>query len=137
MRGGVRVVEQEKLRHMQHLVDDAIARGLPAENRHSIYLAPLVVDSYGCWEPAAHDVLAGCATRIPPNNRSATVTKWRAMLNVGIIREISLLLRTRGCAALGPGPFGPDPPPSYWGEDLPPLDTHHLLVPEDWEDTTL
>ena len=102
------------------------------------------MDSYGCWGPAAHDILAGCATRIPASNRSATITKWRAMLNVGVIRETSRLLRTHassplirvGCAALGPGPFGRGPPPSYWGDDLPPLDTHHLLVPEDWEDTT-
>ena len=58
------------------------------------------------------------------------------MLNVGAFRETSRLLRTRAGAALGPGPFGLAPPPSYWGDDLSSLDWrgHHPLLEEEEED---
>jgi hypothetical protein len=133
-RGGwVRRVEQDKLKHMEQLADDAVSLGLPAEIRHSVYLAPLVVDSYGCWGPEAHNLLRGCATRIPVARRSATITRWRAMLNAGVLRETSRLLRSRAGAALGPGPWGPGRPPSYWGDDLSSLDWRgqHPLLAED------
>ena len=134
--GWVCRVEKNKLKRLEQLADEAVALGLPAEIRHSVYLAPLIVDSYGCWGPAAHTLLRGCASRIPAARRSATVNRWRAMLNVGAFRETSRLLRTRAGASLGPGPLGPAPPPSYWGDDLSSLDWrgHHPLLEEEEED---
>ena len=94
--GWVRRVEKDKLKHLEELADEAVALGLPAEIRHSVYLVPLIVDSYGCWGPAAHTLLRGCASRIPVARRSATVNRWRAMLNVGGIP--GNLPTTSGCA---------------------------------------
>ena len=91
--------------------------GLPAECRHSIRLAPLVVDSYGCWGPAAEELLQDCASRLPVPRRSAALRRWRAALNVAVFRESSRLLRVRAGEALGPGAVGVEPPPHYWGEE--------------------
>ena len=115
--GWVQRVEHDKREHLEELLSDAIEAGLPAECRHSIRLAPLVVDSYGCWGPAAEDLLQECASRLPALRRSAALRRWRASLNIAVIRETSRLLRVRAGEALGPGVAGVEPPPSFWGEE--------------------
>ena len=99
--GWVKEVEQDKRQHLEGLLTDAIDAGLPAECRHSIRLAPLVVDSYGCWGPAAEELLQECASRRPAPQRSAALRRWRAALNIAVFRESSRLLRVRAGEGVG------------------------------------
>ena len=116
-RAWVQEVEQGKRQHLEGLLSDAIDAGLSAECRHSIRLAPLVVDSYGCWGPATEKLLQECASRRPAPQRSAALRRWRAALNIAVFRENSRLLRVRAGKALGPGVAGLEPPPNYWREE--------------------
>ena len=115
--GWVKQVEHDKRQHLEGLLTEAIDAGLPAECRHSIRLAPLVVDSYGCWGPVAEELLHDCASRLSAPRRSAALRRWRASLNIAVFRESSRLLRVRAGEALGPGAAGVEPPPNYWGEE--------------------
>ena len=110
-------MEHDKRLHLKGLLSDAIEAGLPAECRHSIRLALLVVDSYGCWGPAAEDFLQECASRLPGPRRSAAPWPWRASLNVAVFRETSRLPRVRAGEVLGPGDAGVESPLSFWGHE--------------------
>ena len=55
-------------------------------------LAPLVVDTSGCWGDTARHVLGQCAEQFPEDARPTKLHWWRGCLSAALERENSRLL---------------------------------------------
>ena len=114
--GHVRQVEEDKRKFLNELLDRAVhARALDPRLRGRVQLAPLIVDTYGCWGETARSILQTCAEQFPPSARPAKLKWWRSLLSVALERENSRLLRCRTAEAWRIGQNTDDPPPGYWG----------------------
>ena len=114
--GYVREVENYKRNHLNSLVQQAINAGkLKPDLRNRIQVAPLIVDSYGCWGQDTQDFLEKCADRFPPEVKSLKISYWRTLLSVALQRENSRLLRVRVADSIGHSNDQTAPSEAWWG----------------------
>ncbi len=114
--GYVREVETYKRSHLHSLVEQAIHAGkLDADLRNRIQIAPLIVDSYGCWGQDTLDFLTKCASKFPPDVKSLKISYWHTLLSVALQRENSRLLRVRVADSIGHSNDRTAPSEAWWG----------------------
>ena len=114
--GHVRQVEEDRRLALNELLDRAVhAQTLDPRLRGRIQLAPLIVDTFGCWGDTALSILQTCAGQFPPTARPAKLQWWRSLLSTALERENSRLLRCRAAESWGVGKTSPEAPPEYWG----------------------